>query len=69
LKKELVSHIIISELGKLNPETDKELLESIHKILAKNTDPKLVQGVTYEVIKAKVDEIKKVTHDIDKLRI
>ncbi len=67
--KELVDNTITSELAKLNPETDKELLESIHKILAKNADPKLVQSVSYEVIKAKLNGTKKVTHNIDIIEI
>ncbi|OVE55802.1 hypothetical protein [Chryseobacterium mucoviscidosis] len=61
--------MITSELAKLNPETDEELLKSIHKILAKNADPKLVQGVSYEVIKAKLNGTKKVTHNIDIIEI
>ncbi|WP_336691065.1 MULTISPECIES: phage tail protein [unclassified Chryseobacterium] len=61
--KELVDDAITSELAKLNPETDQELLKSMHKILAKNVDPKLVQNVVYEVVKAKLNGIRKVTHN------
>ncbi|WP_426474651.1 hypothetical protein [Chryseobacterium balustinum] len=63
--KELVDNVITSELAKLNPETDKELLESMYKILAKNVDPKLVQGVLYEVIRAKLNGTEEIEHDID----
>lgn len=66
---ELVDNTITSELAKLNPETDKELLESMHKILAKNVDPKLVQGVTYEVVIVKLNGNQEVTHNIDIIEI
>ena len=67
--EELVNNVITSELAKLNPDTDQELLKSMHKILARNVDPKLVLGIKYEVVKAKINGIKKVDHDINKIRI
>lgn len=67
--KELVDNTITSELAKLNPETDKELLESMHKILAKNVDPKLVQGVIYEVVLVKLNGNQKITHNIRPIEI
>jgi len=67
--KELVDNTITSELTKLNPNTDQELLESMHKILAKNADPKLIQSVLYQVIGAKLNGAKKVTHNIRPIKI
>ncbi|OVE55804.1 phage tail protein [Chryseobacterium mucoviscidosis] len=67
--KELVDNTITSELTKLNPNTDQELLESMHKILAKNVDPKLIQSVLYQVIGAKLNGAKKVTHNIRPIKI
>ncbi|MCD0478076.1 hypothetical protein LPB90_06385 [Chryseobacterium sp. LC2016-29] len=63
--KELVDNVITSELAKLNPNADQELLKSMHMILAKNVDPKLVQGVLYEVIRAKLNGTEEIEHDID----
>ncbi|RZJ48430.1 MAG: hypothetical protein EOO44_21100 [Flavobacterium sp.] len=67
--KELVDSTITSELAKLNPNTDKELLESMHKILARNVDPKLVQSVVYEVIGAKLNGTKEIRHNIRPIEI
>jgi hypothetical protein len=61
--------MITSELAKLNPDTDKELLESMHKILAKNVDPKLVQGVIYEVMLVKLNRNQKIIHNIRPIEI
>lgn len=67
--KELVDNAIKSELAKLNPNTDKELLESMHKILAKNVDPKLVQSVIYEVMLVKLNGTKEIRHNIRPIEI
>lgn len=67
--QELVDNSITSQLAELNPNVDQELLKSIHKILARNVDPKLVQGVVYEVIKAKLNGTKEKTHGILPIRI
>lgn len=67
--KELVDDSITSQLAKLNPDADEELLKSMHKILAANVAPKLVQGVVYEVKKARLNGIQEKTHDIRPIRI
>ncbi|MGL6126833.1 phage tail protein [Chryseobacterium artocarpi] len=67
--KELVDNSITSKLAELNPNIDQELLKSMHKILARNVDPKLVQSVVYEVIKAKINGTKEKTHDIRPIKI
>jgi hypothetical protein len=56
-------------LAKLNPETDQELLKSMHNILSKNTDPKLVQTVIYEVVKVKLNGIEEKRHNIMPIKI
>lgn len=67
--KELIDNAITSELAKLNPNTDQELLESMHKILAKNVDPKLVQSVIYEVMLVKLNGTKEIRHNIRPIEI
>lgn len=67
--KELVDNVITSELAKLNPDTDQELLKSMHKILARNVDPKLVQGVIYEVMLVKLNGTQKIRHNIRPIEI
>jgi hypothetical protein len=56
-------------LAKLTTETDQELLKSMHKILSKNTDPKLVQSVIYEVVKVKLNGIEEKRHNIMPIEI
>lgn len=67
--KELVDNSITSQLAKLNPNTSQELLESMHKILAKNVDPKFVQGIVYEVETAKLNGVEVKPHDIIPIEI
>lgn len=67
--KELVDNTITSELSKVNPDTNKAFLEGLHKILAKNVDPKMVQNVTYEVILVKLNGFKEIRHNIRPIEI
>lgn len=67
--KELTDNSITSELAKLNSSTEMKLLESMSKILAKNTDPKLIQGVEYEVLKIKLNGKTLIENNIDKIEI
>ncbi|MCD0480824.1 hypothetical protein LPB90_20495 [Chryseobacterium sp. LC2016-29] len=67
--KELVDNVITSELAKLNPDTDQELLKSMHKILVRNVDPKLVQSVIYEVMLVKLNGTKEIRHNIRPIEI
>ncbi|MDI1257323.1 MAG: hypothetical protein PSV16_14610 [Flavobacterium sp.] len=67
--KELTDNGMSGILEKLNPNTEKGMLESLHKTLATKTDPKLIESMTYMVSKVKLNGSQEIEHNIDLIKI